>query len=351
MGDKYDSNGEYANYSGDFKRERLDISDADSRECRDGVDEENEESNPASQKVSEYISELLAEKQGLDPNKFANVFRLIDQEINKATTQGRMPSKELKYVDIYRERPIKVAVKVLVPVREHPKFNFVGKLLGPKGNSMKRLQEETLCKMAVLGRGSMKDRQKEEELRLSCNPKYAHLSDDLHVEISALGPPAEAHARVAYALAEVRKYLIPDNNDNIRQEQMREMEIMTSTTPEEGSRSSRRTALIRTAMPRPPVQMRTATRTPVITPRVMPAKTKILSILDRARIAMEETYGFEEPFESSEPPYRYSSPPPTTHYRSSSSSHHYDTEYEPSYYRESSYGKSNLINKYLLFIF
>ncbi|XP_065168969.1 KH domain-containing, RNA-binding, signal transduction-associated protein 2-like [Atheta coriaria] len=341
MGDKYDSNGEYANYSGDFKRERLDISDADSRECRDGVDEENEESNPASQKVSEYISELLAEKQGLDPNKFANVFRLIDQEINKATTQGRMPSKELKYVDIYRERPIKVAVKVLVPVREHPKFNFVGKLLGPKGNSMKRLQEETLCKMAVLGRGSMKDRQKEEELRLSCNPKYAHLSDDLHVEISALGPPAEAHARVAYALAEVRKYLIPDNNDNIRQEQMREMEIMTSTTPEEGSRSSRRTALIRTAMPRPPVQMRTATRTPVITPRVMPAKTKILSILDRARIAMEETYGFEEPFESSEPPYRYSSPPPTTHYRSSSSSHHYDTEYEPSYYRESSYGESS----------
>lgn len=105
------------------------------------------------------------------------------------------------------------------------------------------------------------------------------------------------------------------------------------------------------AMPRPPVQMRTATRTPVITPRVMPAKTKILSILDRARIAMEETYGFEEPFESSEPPYRYSSPPPTTHYRSSSSSHHYDTEYEPSYYRESSYGKSHLINKYLLFIF
>lgn len=39
-------------------------------------------------------------------------------------------------------------------------FNFVGKLLGPKGNSLKRLQEDTLCKMAVLGRGSMKDRQK-----------------------------------------------------------------------------------------------------------------------------------------------------------------------------------------------
>lgn len=106
-----------------------------------------------------------------------------------------------------------------------------------------------MCKMAVLGRGSMKDRQKEEELRQSLDPKYAHLSDDLHVEISALGPPAEAHARIAYALAEVRKYLIPDNNDNIRQEQMREMEIMTAAEPpveESGSRGgSRRPGMLR----------------------------------------------------------------------------------------------------------
>ena len=36
----------------------------------------------------------------------------------------------------------------------------MGKLLGPKGNSMKRLQEETMTKMAVLGRGSMRDKQK-----------------------------------------------------------------------------------------------------------------------------------------------------------------------------------------------
>ena len=33
-------------------------------------------------------------------------------------------------------------------------------MLGPKGNSMKRLQEETMTKMAVLGKGSMRDKQK-----------------------------------------------------------------------------------------------------------------------------------------------------------------------------------------------
>ncbi|KAE8751893.1 hypothetical protein FOCC_FOCC001370, partial [Frankliniella occidentalis] len=80
--------------------------------------------------------------------------------VAKAHTQGGKAIKETKYVDIYREKPIKVSVKVLVPSKEHPKFNFVGKLLGPKGNSLKRLQEETMTKMAVLGRGSMKDRTK-----------------------------------------------------------------------------------------------------------------------------------------------------------------------------------------------
>ena len=39
-------------------------------------------------------------------------------------------------------------------------FNFVGKILGPKGNSLKRIQEETGTRMAVFGRGSMRDRHK-----------------------------------------------------------------------------------------------------------------------------------------------------------------------------------------------
>ena len=57
------------------------------------------------------------------------------------------------------------------------------------------------------------------------------MQEELHVEITAFAPPAEAHARIAYALTEVRKYLIPDSNDEIRQEQMREMEIMTGVHP------------------------------------------------------------------------------------------------------------------------
>ncbi|XP_059491106.1 KH domain-containing, RNA-binding, signal transduction-associated protein 2-like isoform X1 [Neocloeon triangulifer] len=181
----------------------------------------------------DYIRLLAAERSALELQSpgCALTLRLISQELERVQSTGRLSREEKRtFADITKEKPIKVSVRVLVPIREHPKFNFVGKLLGPKGNSLKRLQEETMTKMAILGRGSMRDKQKEEELRGSTDPKFSHLNDDLHVEVTAFAPPAEAHARIAYALAEIRKFLVPDYNDEIRQEQMREIQLMNAGT-------------------------------------------------------------------------------------------------------------------------
>ncbi|XP_046973458.1 KH domain-containing, RNA-binding, signal transduction-associated protein 2-like isoform X3 [Vanessa cardui] len=275
MAEKYDKNGYN---SSDFKR------NASQDMAEHDHEQDGEEGSKLNEKAGEYMRELLSEKIKLNNSKFPISSRLIDSEVAKVQASGRVPPKDFKYLDVYREKAIKVTVKVLVPVKEHPKVNFVGKLLGPKGNTMKQLQEETMCKMAVLGRGSMRDRQKEEELRNSLDPKYAHLSDELHVEVSAMAPPAEAHARIAYALAEVKKYLIPDANDMIRQTQMREIMERGAPPPP--------LAAPRSAAPRmPPAPM-----------RPMPAKTKVFSILDRARSAMESSYSYEDPYAAPEPP-------------------------------------------------
>lgn len=58
---------------------------------------------------------------------------------------------------------------------------------------------------------------------------FSHLADELNVEVSAVGAPAEAHARMAYALAELKKYLTPDNTDYISIEQLEEIERMRET--------------------------------------------------------------------------------------------------------------------------
>lgn len=76
MTDKYDSNGDYANYSSDFKRKSSSEKGNTDNEA-DG--DNNEEGNPASQKVNEYVRELLAEKILLDVSKHPHVARLIDQ--------------------------------------------------------------------------------------------------------------------------------------------------------------------------------------------------------------------------------------------------------------------------------
>ncbi|XP_007429448.1 KH domain-containing, RNA-binding, signal transduction-associated protein 2-like, partial [Python bivittatus] len=118
-------------------------------------------------------------------------------------------------------------------------FNFVGKLLGPRGNSLKRLQEETGAKMSILGKGSMRDKAKEEELRKSGEAKYAHLSDELHVLIEVFAPPGEAYSRMSHALEEIKKFLVPDYNDEIRQEQLRELSYLNGSEDSPRGRSIR----------------------------------------------------------------------------------------------------------------
>lgn len=36
-------------------------------------------------------------------------------------------------------------------------YNFVGRLLGPRGNSLKRVEVSTDCRVLIRGRGSIKD--------------------------------------------------------------------------------------------------------------------------------------------------------------------------------------------------
>ncbi|XP_037128265.1 KH domain-containing, RNA-binding, signal transduction-associated protein 2 [Syngnathus acus] len=176
-----------------------------------------------------YVPELVAEKNTLEP-QFGHALRLLAEEIEKH--EGDELQKDgimKKYLDIISNKNIKLSERVLIPVQQYPKFNFVGKLLGPRGNSMKRLQEETGVKMSILGKGSMRDKAKEEELRNSGEAKYAHLSHDLHVLIEVFAPPGEAYSRMSHALEEIKKFLVPDYNDEIRQEQLRELSLLNGS--------------------------------------------------------------------------------------------------------------------------
>ena len=71
---------------------------------------------------------------------------------------GGNSNKEL--VDANDGRPVKQTLLIKVPVDRHPSFNYVGRLLGPGGSTLKGIQSSTSTQIAILGKGSMRDKKK-----------------------------------------------------------------------------------------------------------------------------------------------------------------------------------------------
>lgn len=71
----------------------------------------------------------------------------------------------------------------------------------------------------------------ETELRALNDVKYSHLNEDLHVEITAYAHAAEAYSRIGRALFEIKRFLVPDYYDDIRQQQLRELGVLKDVPP------------------------------------------------------------------------------------------------------------------------
>ncbi len=87
----------------------------------------------------------------------------------------------------------------MVPTHKNPGFNFIGRLLGPRGNTLKELQRDTGCKMLIRGKGSVKFRNGESEWEMAKLPQHAHLSEPLHVSPCPSASFAKTHTHLSAA--------------------------------------------------------------------------------------------------------------------------------------------------------
>ncbi len=71
----------------------------------------------------------------------------------------------------------KKSTKLFVPIKEYPGYPFIGLILGPRGNTQKKLERETGTKVVIRGKGSVKDGKKGK----SEDPSE---DEDLHVLIT-----------------------------------------------------------------------------------------------------------------------------------------------------------------------
>ncbi|XP_032682677.1 protein held out wings isoform X1 [Odontomachus brunneus] len=191
--------------------------------------------NTTTQSIADYLSQLLKDRKQLAafPNVFIHVERLLDEEIAKVRASLFQISgvKKEPLVLPDPEGDIKTLTeKVYVPVKEHPDFNFVGRILGPRGMTAKQLEQETGCKIMVRGKGSMRDKKKEEQNR--GKPNWEHLTDELHVLLTVDDTENRATLKLARAVEEVKKLLVPvqaDGEDELKKRQLMELAIINGT--------------------------------------------------------------------------------------------------------------------------
>ncbi|XP_074570160.1 KH domain-containing protein At1g09660/At1g09670-like [Curcuma longa] len=133
---------------------------------------------------------------------------------------------------------VKKVVRLDVPVDKYPNYNFVGRLLGPRGNSLKRVEATTQCRVYIRGRGSVKDLVKEEKLR--DKPGYEHLNEPLHVLVEAEFTADVIDSRLDQAVTILDDLLKPvdESVDYYKKQQLRELAILNGTLREESPQLS-----------------------------------------------------------------------------------------------------------------
>ncbi|XP_034899632.1 KH domain-containing protein At5g56140 [Populus alba] len=231
-----------------------------------------------------YLSELLAERHKISPflPVLPNTYRLLNQEILRVTTllgnasvlgqsglehasplasggifsngaadangwasrfQSEMsgilqPSSAQNWLSSQGSSSgliVKRTIRVDIPVDKYPNYNFVGRLLGPRGNSLKRVEATTECRVLIRGRGSIKDPAREDMMR--GKPGYEHLNEPLHILVEGELPVEIVDARLMQAREILEDLLKPvdESQDYYKKQQLRELALLNGTFREEGS--------------------------------------------------------------------------------------------------------------------
>merc|ERR1712223_2034980 len=169
-----------------------------------------------------------------------HVERLLDDEIGKVRGnlfQINGKKNEPLVLPDPSGASISLSEKVYVPIKEFPDFNFVGRILGPRGMTTKQLEQETGCKIMVRGKGSMRDKKKEDQNR--GKPNWEHLNDELHVLITVEDSENRAQMKLQRAIDEVKKLLVvTEGEDELKKRQLMELAIINGTYRDSQSKNS-----------------------------------------------------------------------------------------------------------------
>lgn len=120
------------------------------------------------------------------------------------------------YVPPPRMRVARHIAKVYVPASEHPSINFVGLLLGPRGQELRRLELASGARISIRGRGSIKEGNNEE-------------TEPLHCIVSSASPDGVNRARREIKRIVDIAVTTPEHENSLKREQLRRLAQLNGT--------------------------------------------------------------------------------------------------------------------------
>ncbi|VDN05305.1 unnamed protein product [Thelazia callipaeda] len=124
----------------------------------------------------------------------------------------------------YRAPTIRLHDKVWIPQENHPEINFVGLLIGPRGNTLKALEAETGAKIIIRGKGSVKEGKlgrREGPMPGENEPLHAYVTGTDYAVIK------KACEKITSIINEA--LMIPDGQNELRKLQLRELALLNGT--------------------------------------------------------------------------------------------------------------------------
>ncbi|KAI1025996.1 hypothetical protein LB505_004555 [Fusarium chuoi] len=121
-------------------------------------------------------------------------------------------------------RPTKTQEKVYVPVNDYPEINFIGLLIGPRGNTLKKMEGDSGAKIAIRGKGSVKEGKGRSDAAHASNQE-----EDLHCLIMA-----DTEEKVNKAKKLIHNVIetaasIPEGQNELKRNQLRELAALNGT--------------------------------------------------------------------------------------------------------------------------
>ncbi|KAI9270919.1 hypothetical protein EDC94DRAFT_555147 [Helicostylum pulchrum] len=122
------------------------------------------------------------------------------------------------------KRPTKTQEKVYIPDKEFPEINFIGQLIGPRGNTLKNMESESGAKISIRGRGSVKEGKSRTDAASNSGQE-----EDLHCLVTA-----DTEDKVRKAVKLIEKVIetsasVPEGQNELKRNQLRELAALNGT--------------------------------------------------------------------------------------------------------------------------